>query len=134
MANDENMSLWNVEKITSIHLGQFYLDFCYTPINTNEKKKCKATKLVASHNLQIVTSRINEREVTEQQCKEQCDRNKRCNFIFYNDFPSCALYEECKKYKKAYRVGTIFEKGPCQGTIDLLTRNNTSIVFNCNLF
>ena len=61
-------------------------------------KKCNSTPI------------YREKGINEERCKEMCDDNGECNYIFWNDESYCALYEDCVQYRTSKWVGTVFAK------------------------
>ena len=43
-------------------------------------------------------------------CSDDCDKEPKCKFYFYNDAKSCVLYSKCDQYRTPAAKGDTFEK------------------------
>ena len=77
----------------------------YTPCFQPGMKRCNSKQLNWADN------------VKEEECKQMCNANKKCNFIFYNTGSFCAIFESCDRLEDALGFGIISAKDNCPGTI-----------------
>jgi len=70
----------------------------YKSCSEPQKKRCNSTP-IGRHN-----------GVNEEMCKQICDQNDKCNYIFWNKGWYCALYEDCVQYTPSKGEGTVFAK------------------------
>ena len=66
-----------------------------------------------------------EKGIDLEKCKDACDKNPKCNFIFWNEKERlCFLHETCDEFTTPNHVGTVFAKSSCpkQQGIDFLLK------------
>ena len=49
-------------------------------------------------------------KVEEKDCRERCERNQDCKFLFYNSAKKCLMYNSCDQYRTAATAGHTLKK------------------------
>ena len=53
----------------------------------------------------------------QDQCKQFCNRNNHCNFVFLTSAKHCLMYETCDEKRDTTYVGTTYGKSVCPGKL-----------------
>lgn len=77
------------------------------------KKTCDAVALERATN-------VNERE-----CKNACNQNSKCNFVFLTELKTCLLFETCESERTAIFNGTTYGKSICPGRLFFTVKYTT---------
>ena len=85
------------------NVGPLYLT-CFSA----NQETCNATKL---------DKRL---DVNEEECKQFCNQNSKCNFVFHTVAKHCLIYEICDEKRTTNNVGTTYGKSTCPGELFLV--------------